>query len=118
MKVDPLFDGWWIAESPGYRHCDKNFCYQTTVRQIRAGEARDSELERGPFPTREQAEAFQYRDHLESYWEHGLTVYASHCLGCGWFAKVLAFDDQAGWAWRATECKRCGILDSRTQVIL
>lgn len=69
---------------------------------------------RGPFSTLEEAQNWRWRDRLPSYWEHGLAVYADHCLGCGRWAKVLAFDDEAGgWAWRVTECKRCGILDSR-----
>lgn len=76
-----------------------------------AGQFIDS---RGPFPTLEDAEDWRWRDMLPGYWEHGMTVYANHCLGCGRWAKVLAFDDEGGgWAWRVTECKTCGILDSR-----
>lgn len=115
MRVDPLFDGWWIVETPGWPHRDANGCYRTSVRQIRTGERYNVEHARGPFPTREDAEGFQYCDQLAGYWEHGLPVYADHCLGCGRFAKVLAFDDAGGgWNWRVTECKRCGVIDSRT----
>ena len=111
--MDPLFDGWWIVESTGKR--DDRYCYRTFVRQIKAGEPRDIELHRGPFPTREQAEEHQYRDLLEDYWEAGFPVWADHCLECGSYAKVLAFDNEALWAWRVTECKDCGIQDSRTR---
>lgn len=76
-----------------------------------AGQFRNS---RGPFPSEEMAEESRFRDSLPGYWEYGLAVYANHCLGCGRYAKVLAFDDEGGgWAWRVTECKKCGIKDSR-----
>lgn len=113
MKVDPLFDGWWTVRSPGWKGRCKHFCYQTEVVQIHAGDEWDIEHERGPWPTRERAESFQYRDMLEAYWEIDFAVYANHCLGCGRWAKVLAFDDAAGSAWRVTECARCDVIDSR-----
>lgn len=73
------------------------------------------ELRRGPFMTKEEAEGERYRDQLEGYWQYGLAVYADHCVACGKWAKVLAFDNTAGgWAWRVTECKYCGMVDSRT----
>lgn len=69
---------------------------------------------RGPFVSPEDAEENRYHDHLEGYWSAGMAVYADHCVGCGKYAKILAFDNQAGgWAWRVTECKHCGVLDSR-----
>lgn len=71
---------------------------------------------RGPFPDEEMAEEARWRDFTEDFWEVGLAVYADHCLGCGWFAKVLAFDNEGGgWAWRVTECKRCGVIDQRVK---
>jgi hypothetical protein len=112
-KIRSLLDGWWIAETPGWPHHDRNRCYRTTVRQVVDGEYVDLETFRGPFPTRAQAEEFQYRDYLADYWEAGMAVFADHCLGCGAFAKVLAFDSAGNWAWRVTECRRCGVLDSR-----
>lgn len=103
MTIKPLFDGWWLAAPDG-------------TYQVRAGDEYHIEFTRGPFPTQEMAEEHRFRDWVESYWEHGLAVYADHCLGCGKFAKVLAFDNSGmGWSWRVTECKFCGILDSRTQ---
>ena len=113
MKVDPLFDGWWAVRSPGWANHCKHFCYQPSIVQVHAGEEWDVHLDRGPWPTREDAEEFEYVDHLPGYWKHGLAVYADHCLGCGAFARVLAFDSAAGTAWRVTECHKCGIIDSR-----
>lgn len=69
---------------------------------------------RGPNPTPELAEHFRWRDMVPSYWEIGLTVWATHCLGCGRWAKKLAGDDSGeGWYWQVTDCKKCGMLDSR-----
>lgn len=69
---------------------------------------------RGGFTSEAEAEEHRWRDSLPSYWAHGLPVWADHCVGCGLYAKVLAFDNVAGgWAWRVTECVRCGVLDSR-----
>lgn len=102
MRVDPLFDGWWLAVPAA------------EPVQVHGGDKYDIDKARGPFPTREMAEDATYRDCLEGYWEHGLSVYADHCHGCGRFAKVLAFDNSGGgWYWSVTECKRCGVIDSR-----
>lgn len=102
MRVDSVLDGWWLAVAG------------SEPRQAHEGDEYDLLTTRGPFRTREDAEAATYRDHLAGYWEHGLSVYADHCLGCGKFAKVLAFDNEGGgWAWRVTECKNCGVIDSR-----
>lgn len=109
--VDYLFNEWWAAVSLGR---DDNYCYTIGLRQLHTGDVWDVTTMRGPWPTKELAEKNAYRDDLESYWEHGLTVYADHCLGCGKYAKVLAFNSEGGWAWRVTECKKCGVLDSRT----
>ena len=111
MKVDPLFDGWWTVRYTG-EYC-KHYCCRPTIVQVHAGEEWDPVYDRGPWPTREDAEGFEYVDHLAGYWERGLAVYADHCLGCGTFARVLAFDNGADRAWRVTECKDCGIIDSR-----
>lgn len=71
---------------------------------------------RGPFPTREEAEERRWRDNVPGYWKAGLTVLAHHCPACGWFAKVLAGCDEAGgWSWHVTDCRRCGIIDSRVR---
>lgn len=103
MKVDPLFDGWWLAVAEG-------------TQQVHAGDEYDITRVRGPFPTNEMAEDWRWNaDRVLGAWEHGLAVYADHCLGCGKFAKVLAYDYGSGFAWRVTECKHCGILDSRVQ---
>lgn len=113
MKVDAHLDGWWTVLSPGWLKRCKHFCYQTEIVQVHTGDAWDVERMRGPWPTREMAESFQYMDFLADYWEAGMAVYADHCLGCGAWAKVLAFDDAGGRAWRVTECHKCGIIDSR-----
>ena len=112
MRVHELFDGWWTVRYTGV-HC-KHYCCQPFIVQVRAGEPWNPIYDRGPWPTREQAETFEYWDHLPGYWERGLAVYADHCLGCGAWAKVLAFDSSAESAWRVTECHKCGIIDSRT----
>lgn len=111
-EVDKRTDGWWIVEAVG--SYDANYCWNTRIRQVRAGEYLDLETFKSPQPTREDAERLQYWDHLPGYWEHGLAVYADHCLECGKYAKVLAFDYSPYFAWRVTECKKCGIRDSRT----
>ena len=110
MKVDELFDGWWTVRPDGPM-C-KHFCWQAKVEQIHTGEPRNIE-DIVPFPKRTQAQARQYLDMLPAYWRGNLAVYADHCLGCGAWAKVLAFDSAYGRAWRVTECERCGIIDSR-----
>lgn len=106
-----MVDGWWVIEDLGIDR--SNWTTITVVRQISANEERDVMRHRGPFPTKEMAQEFQYVDMLEDYWDAGMAVYAAHCLGCGKWAKVLAFNDSAGQAWRVTECPKCGILDSR-----
>ena len=69
---------------------------------------------RGPFPDADMAEEFRWQDSVPRYWECGLTVWATHCPGCGRYAKMLAGDDSGGgWYWQVTDCKKCGILDSR-----
>jgi hypothetical protein len=52
-------------------------------------------------------------DLLEAYWEHGMTVWAQKCTGCGRWAKVVAFHSAVPRDWVATECDHCGIRDSR-----
>lgn len=69
---------------------------------------------RGPFPSEAMAQDERFRDHVEGYWKVGLAVIARHCLGCGRYAKTLAFDSDANFAWDVTECERCGVIDSRT----
>ena len=110
---DSDLEGWWVVESASYDR--ENHTYGAIVRPVVVGEKRNIARHRGPFPTKEIAEEFQYRDDLESYWESDMAVYADHCLGCGKWAKVLAFCDSGGWAWRVTECPKCGILDSRPE---
>lgn len=112
QEVKVYFDGWWVVESTG-RNKD-NYCYHQRLRQVSAGEVFSIDRVRAFSPTREQAEEFMYDDHIEGCFDHGLEVYADHCLGCGKWAKVLAFADSGGWAWRVTECKSCGVIDSRT----
>lgn len=86
-------------------------------REYRAGNRQDRDNwihARGPFPSHQEAVAWMHYDMLSGYWNHGLPVRADHCLECGAWAKVLAFDNAAGgWAWRVTECKKCGVIDSR-----
>lgn len=103
MRLDAVLDGWWLIE-PG-----------KPARQLRTGDEYDIIVSRGPYPTRELAEAARWYDALPGYFEHGLTVYARHCPGCGKFAKTLAFDDSGlpNFTWAVTECKNCGIIDSR-----
>jgi len=106
MRVDPLFDGWWIGV-PDTEDEERHAV------QVKAGDEYDLEWV-GPQPTREHAESFLYRDSTRGYWEHGITVWAGRCPGCGWFAKRLAGDDRGrGWTWAVTECGRCGIIDTR-----
>lgn len=100
---------WYLAWPDRVEPIEMDFSRVPTVEEFTARHG-----SRGPFPRPEQAEEARWRDDLVSYWEHGLTVWADHCLGCGLFAKVLAFDSSGeGWSWRVTECKKCGVLDSR-----
>lgn len=70
---------------------------------------------RGPFPTPADAESRMWVDDVPAYWEAGLDVYAVLCPGCGRYAKRLAGTDIAGgWRWAVSECKKCGIRDTRT----
>lgn len=112
MKYEARNEGWWIAES---LERDKHFCYSRRVRPVVVGEEVDMDRHRGPFPTKEMAEEHAWWNSLPGYWERNLAVYADHCLNCGDFAKVLAFSNSARWSWRVTECKRCGIYDSRVE---
>ena len=44
--------------------------------------------------------------------ESGHRVYASHCVRCGRWARVVAGDDGANTKpnpWKITDCKRCGL---------
>lgn len=105
MRINHLFKGWWICSS------DREEPWQPPEGyDMRIGLPED----RGPFPTKEIAEKFRWQDDVPSYWEHGLPVWARPCLRCGKFAKTLAGSDLGGgWAWCVTECKKCGVLDSR-----
>lgn len=101
MIVDTVMDGWWVAE-PGLE-----------TRQLKKGDSYDPVIARGPFPTREQAENARWRDLLPSYFYADLTVHANHCLGCGRWAKTVAFDHSHRFPWYATDCKKCGVTDTR-----
>lgn len=111
MKINPVFVGWWMLVSLGR---DSRGHFNRKLVKVRAGDEFDYEVCRGPFKSRRIAEdEWMWHDMTSAYWWAGLPIYADHCLGCGRYAKVLAFDDAAGWAWRVTECRKCGVLDSR-----
>ena len=109
--LEALFDGWWVLESQA--HCGVHFTYKIGVVQVHTGDPIDIEYHRGPFPTKQDAENHALWDDVPGHFNHGIPVWADHCLGCGKFAKVLAGVNSAGWAWRVTECGTCGVLDSR-----
>lgn len=70
---------------------------------------------RGPFPSYDMAVDAQCRDDVARYWEWNMAVYAVHCPGCGRFAQMLAGClEGGGWYWQVSDCKQCGIIDSRT----
>lgn len=112
MSVD---ETWWWATPNGPEPAEKDPSDPIFHKYRHDG--------KGPFPTRAMAEEWRWHDTIMgqnlpyeggSYWDHGMAVYADHCLGCGKYAKVLAGNDEGGgWAWRVTECRHCGILDSR-----
>jgi len=101
-----MFKGWWICSADREEPWQPPVGYEMRMH----GWFED----RGPFPTLEIASKHRWQDDVPSLWKYGLTVWAKRCLKCGKFAKMLAGSDLAGgWAWLVTECKTCGVLDSR-----
>lgn len=111
MTTDP----WWLAWPDGVEAVDSPGLDRSKSEADLRAESMRRIHARGPFPTREMAEEARWHDMVPRYWKAGIPVLARHCPQCGWFAKVLAGDDAAGgWAWKVTDCRRCGIIDSRT----
>jgi hypothetical protein len=102
VKVDTRFEDWWFVGVDGVPF------------QLEADAHFDIFTTKGPFKTPEDAIYFRWWDQVPEIKKRGGWNLAKHCLKCGWFARRIAGDDSAVWYWYITDCRRCGIIDSRT----